>query len=144
MLKKEFWKKKTLEEMNEEEWEALCDNCAKCCLIKLQDEDDDQIYYTNVVCDLLDKKTCKCTKYKARCKLVPTCLKLDKDNIHLIEWMPKTCAYRLIRDGQDLPDWHPLVGKDKVTNYKIGEKSVFEKDIDEEDIEDYLVDWDDV
>ena len=58
--------------------------------------------------------------------------------------MPKTCAYRLIRDGQDLPDWHPLVGKDKVTDYKIGNRCVLEKEINEEDIEDYLVDWDDV
>ena len=48
MLKKEFWKKKKLNELSKEEWEALCDRCGKCCVIKLEDIDTSKIYYTNV------------------------------------------------------------------------------------------------
>ena len=40
----EFWKKKKLEQMNEQEWELLCDGCGKCCLNKL--ESGGKIYFT--------------------------------------------------------------------------------------------------
>lgn len=23
-------------------------------------------------------------------------------------WLPETCAYRLVFEGKDLPEWHPL------------------------------------
>ena len=50
---------KKLENMTEEEWEAVCNRCGKCCLIKLQDEDTSEIYYTNVVCKYFDFDTCE-------------------------------------------------------------------------------------
>lgn len=93
-MQERFWENKKLEDFTEDEWEAVCMNCGKCCLIKLQDEDTEEIYYTTVTCRYFDKQSCKCTEYANRCALVPACIKLTKDNIGGIPWMPKTCAYR--------------------------------------------------
>ena len=88
--------------MTEAEWEALCDGCAQCCLVKLEDEDSGVIYETDVACKLLDLKTCRCTEYEARSRLVPNCVTLHPGNLGSLPWMPPTCAYRLLHQGEDL------------------------------------------
>lgn len=108
-----FWQQKTLSEMSNEEWESLCDGCGQCCLHKLQDEDTDEIYFTNVACNLLDIKTCQCRHYARRFDYEEDCIKLTRENLSTFAWLPPTCAYRLIRDGKPLPDWHPLVAGSK-------------------------------
>ena len=35
MLAPDFYKTKSLSEMNMEEWEALCDGCGNCCYQKI-------------------------------------------------------------------------------------------------------------
>lgn len=141
-----FWNEKSLAEMSREEWESLCDHCGKCCLTKLEDEDDEgSIYYTNIVCDLFNKKDGSCTDYWNRETLVPTCLRLTQDNLAQIEWMPPSCAYRRIMEGRGLAKWHHLVSGDKKTIHETGHsvlgRVVFEKDVDEDALEEYIVTW---
>lgn len=97
-----FWDEKTLEEMTPVEWEALCDGCGRCCLMKLEDEDSGDIYVSDVRCQLLDGESCKCSDYPNRLKVVPDCIKLTPENVRTIEWIPKTCAYRRIAEGKGL------------------------------------------
>ena len=145
MGKEPFWKRKTLHEMNRKEWESLCDGCAKCCLVKLEDEDTLEISYTSVGCKLLDCTTCQCTDYKNRQKHVPDCVKLTPDLIDELHWMPPSCAYRLLSEGKDLPDWHPLVSGETKSVVRAGmsirDRFVSEEEIDMDDICDYIVDW---
>jgi len=124
---------KKLSDYTPAEWEAVCNQCGKCCLIKLQDEDTDDIYYTDVVCRYMDIQTCKCTKYQERCALVPTCLKLTPENIDKIEWMPPSCAYRALVDGHSKPTRIPVSGR-----------CISELEVSEDELEDHIIDWPDL
>jgi uncharacterized protein len=139
-----FWKRKKLDEMTREEWESLCDGCARCCLYKLQDEETGEIYYTNVVCRLLDTFRCRCTAYSERATLMPTCLVLTPEMVKQLKWMPKTCAYRLLAEGKDLEWWHPLVSGNPNTVHAAGisvrYRTQAEKDVDMDNLEDYIED----
>ena len=109
----EFWRTKTLEEMNSAEWEALCDGCGKCCLLKLEDDETGRVWYTDVACRLFDDATCRCGNYALRRTLVSQCMVLTPEVVRETkDWMPRTCAYRLVADGYDLYSWHPLVSGD--------------------------------
>ena len=57
--------------MTSSEWESLCDKCGKCCVIKLEDFDTQDIHYTNVSCKLLCEKTALCKDYINRKSIVP-------------------------------------------------------------------------
>jgi uncharacterized cysteine cluster protein YcgN (CxxCxxCC family) len=111
-MKDEYWKRKSLAEMTTEEWEGLCDGCALCCMHKLEDEETGEVYYTDVACRLLDIESCRCCDYANREKEVAECFVLSPDKPEMFRWLPATCAYRLVADGQDLPEWHPLVTGD--------------------------------
>jgi len=104
-----FWEEKSLRAMTREEWESLCDGCGKCCLHKLEDEVTGEIFPTNVACRLLDRRQGRCRDYKNRKSLVPDCVQLTANKLDHLEWLPKTCAYRLVADGQPLPEWHHLL-----------------------------------
>ena len=107
-----FWRRKGLSDMSHEEWESLCDGCGKCCLHKLEDKDNGAVVYTNVACRLLDLGSCRCTGYDKRTRWVPECIELSRQRLEAFAWLPGTCAYRLLAEGKDLPDWHPLVSGD--------------------------------
>ncbi len=146
-LRPEFWRRHPLEDLTREEWEALCDGCGKCCLLKLEDEDTGQVHYTDVACRLLDLGTCRCGNYALRRQLVPGCVQLTPDTLEeALDWMPRTCAYRLVAEGRDLYDWHPLVSGDPEAVHAAGVsrlgRMVPEYEVDEDDLEDHLIDED--
>ena len=144
MAEKPFWQTVKLTDMTAAQWEAVCDGCAKCCLVKLQDEDSGEIVFTDIVCNLLDQQTCRCAHYAERTKLVPDCVKLTKDNLDKIDFMPPSCAYRLLHEGKDLPQWHPLVSgrADSVVEAGMSVKGrVMAEMAFDGDSEDRVVDW---
>lgn len=141
-----FWRAKTLQEMTVSEWESLCDGCGRCCLLKLQDEETDRIYYTDVSCRLLDCDSCRCTDYSDRAAQVPDCVQLSPKTVQDIGWLPPTCAYRLVRDGEDLFWWHPLVSGRPETVHEAGVSvrgRVFgsEGQVPEDELEGRIVNW---
>lgn len=115
-----FWKTKTLAEMNDREWESLCDGCGKCCLVKLEDERTGEIAYTDVACGLLDTHRCRCRDYRNRTRRVADCLKLSPSGASEFRWLPSTCAYRLVAESKNLPWWHPLICGDSETVHRVG------------------------
>ena len=111
----DFWRDKTLSQMSDSEWESLCDGCARCCMIKLEDEDTAEVHYTAIVCDLLDQQACRCTQYPKRHALIPDCVQLTPARATEFSWLPTTCAYRTLAEGRELAWWHPLVSGDRAT-----------------------------
>lgn len=140
-----FWKTTSLEDMSPEQWESLCDGCGKCCLLKLEDEDSGEVAYTRLHCRLLDASTCRCSDYENRKAKVPDCVRLAPDNVGALKWMPRTCAYRVLAEGGDLPDWHHLVCGDRNAVHRLGHsilgKTLSEDAVLEEDQIDWIIDW---
>jgi uncharacterized cysteine cluster protein YcgN (CxxCxxCC family) len=139
-----FWRTKPLHSLSHEEWESLCDGCAKCCLQKLEDEETREIYFTNVVCDLLDLENCRCSHYQQRSTLVPNCITLQPADLKDPYWLPPSCAYRLIAEGKDLPDWHPLRYDGEKRPMRLGGHSIQGKVVRESEADDWehhLIDW---
>ncbi|MCA0423477.1 MAG: YcgN family cysteine cluster protein [Proteobacteria bacterium] len=108
-MTKPFWRAKSLAEMSASEWESLCDGCGRCCLVKLEDEDTGEIYATDIACRLFDEGTCRCRDYENRSQIVTDCVRLTPEVVPTLNWLPVTCAYRLVHEKKDLPWWHPLV-----------------------------------
>lgn len=145
MIRDRFWEGRRLQDLNAEEWEALCDGCGKCCLHKLEDEETGRIYRTNVACRLLDRTTARCSDYRNRKRHVPDCIQLKPGLVGRLDWLPTTCAYRRVDNGEPLPDWHWLVCGDRDAVHKAG-ASVIGWTISETsvgtDLEDYILDED--
>ena len=142
----EFWKKKSLDEMTPAEWELLCDGCGKCCLNKI--EIKGKIHFTNARCRFLDPQTCLCRIYENRFDAVDDCRSITLEAVReKPRWLPKTCAYWLLDNGYDLPDWHPLITGRADSVHEAGVSLKNRDLISESEVKNYenhLVDWQDL
>ena len=140
-----FWTKKTLDELTETEWESLCDHCGKCCLIKLQDEQTGKVAYTSVVCKCYNLGNSSCNDYSEREEIVTDCISLNSKNIKTFDWLPSSCAYKLVANGEPLPDWHHLVSGNKNLVHELGvsikDKVISESSVNALDIPMTIVKW---
>ena len=141
-----FWETKKLSEMTDEEWEALCDGCGKCCLEKYVFEEGKTLVFTCIACRLLDRNSCRCRHYKDRHRYVPECFPLRFEKIKEYFWLPKTCAYRLIDEGKPLPEWHPLISGSPASVQAAGMSAAGRcvPPQPESEFQKYIVKWDDL
>jgi uncharacterized cysteine cluster protein YcgN (CxxCxxCC family) len=144
--KSKFWREKSLFEMSVDEWESVCDGCGKCCLQQLEDESSGELVFTDLACDLLDTKACRCTDYENRRIRVPDCMTLNKSNVaECAAFAPPSCAYRLLLQGEDLPSWHHLQSGHRNSIHAAGrsvaEKVINKSQVADEELEDHIVDW---
>lgn len=141
----EFWQSKSLAEMTSEEWESLCDGCAKCCLQKLEDEETGEVFYTKVVCRFLDEQRCQCQHYLERNERVPNCVWLRPEDVDKFHWLPSTCSYRLIAEGKPLPEWHHLISGNKNTVHQAGisvkGRVLSEEFVHPDGLEEHIIRW---
>ena len=141
----EWWQRGPLDRFSSEEWEALCDGCGKCCLHKLEDEDDGTVYFTDIACELLDSATCRCRDYDHRHQRMADCVALAPERLAELYWLPPTCAYRLLAQGQPLPPWHPLRCGDPDRLHREGRsvagRVVYPDQVDDEAWQNHIIDW---
>ena len=116
----DWWNRLSLAELDPEQWEALCDGCAKCCLHKLEDEDSGEIFYTRVRCRYLQEESCRCSDYPRRSVMVPECIRLEPGMVADLERLPATFAYRQRARVEPLPDCHYLVSGSRTTVHEVG------------------------
>ncbi len=139
----DFWKHSPLDSLSREQWESLCDSCGKCCLHRLEDEDTREIVFTNVACRFLDQERCRCSDYANRSVIVPDCVTITPEVLKDPYWLPSTCAYRLLAEGKDLPEWHPLVSGEPESVARSGNsvcgRVICETEAD--DLEHHLIHW---
>lgn len=145
MVDRPFWQRLTLAEMSDAQWESLCDGCARCCLIKLEDEDSGEVAYTGVACHLLDLDACRCTRYPERHRLVPDCVRIGPEEAGAFAWLPTTCAYRILAEGGDLPPWHPLVSGDPESVHRAGisirGRALSEAHVHPDGLDEHVIRW---
>lgn len=143
-LRSKFWTL-PLAALNPFEWDALCDGCGRCCLHKLQDEETDELYYTDVACKLLNLKTCSCKHYDDRIKYVPDCMSIREEGDAVYALLPSSCAYRLRYENKPLPLWHPLLtgNTDAMHDLEMSVrgKAISENALKGQDLQERIIHW---
>lgn len=140
-----FWETTPLAELSQAQWESLCDGCGKCCLNKMETDEPHVYAYTRVACRLLDGHSCRCSNYANRFKYVRDCQQLRPDNIAQFTWLPNTCAYRLLAQGEALPAWHHLVCGDKnrvhEADMSVRGAVISEEFVHEDSWDEHIIQW---
>ena len=77
---------------------------------------------------------------------MPSCVKLTKENLKDIFFMPQSCSYRRLYEGRGLASWHPLLnGGSKDMMHQLGisvrDKTVKDCDVDLDDFDLYVAEW---
>ncbi|HEX5678075.1 MAG TPA: YcgN family cysteine cluster protein [Alcanivorax sp.] len=143
-MRERFWEL-PLEQLDAREWEALCDGCGRCCLVKLEDEDSGEVAFTDVACGYLDTEQCRCGVYPERHRYVPDCVEVTAEVARHFDWLPATCAYRLRARGRSLQAWHPLLSgrpeSVREAGVSVAGRVVSETTVDEADLEAHIVHW---
>ncbi len=111
---------KTLSDMTDEEWESLCDGCGLCCQHRANHPVSGEEVRSNVACRCLDLEALRCTDYAMRTVAVPFCVQLTPENIHSLSWLPDSCAYKRVAQGEGLPEWHHLICGDREEVHRRG------------------------
>lgn len=148
-LRPQFWEQYALTELSPAEWEALCDGCGACCLIKYEDEYTHEVAYTDVACQLLDCTTGFCSNYAERKTFVPDCITLSVEKLAKMPWLPATCAYKRLFLGQNLPKWHPLITQNPLKSRQkmrqkhisVAGRCISETQVDELETEERIITW---
>lgn len=142
-MRERFWERFDLEELTAAEWEALCDGCGQCCLLKFQDEESGDLAVLGVACELLDIQSCRCSDYANRQAQVPDCVRLTPARIDEFRWLPKSCAYRRIAEGRRLAGWHPLISGDPERVHRKGISvrsfAISQRDVAEDELEAHII-----
>ncbi|HSP57660.1 MAG TPA: YcgN family cysteine cluster protein [Halomonas sp.] len=142
-MRDRFWERFDLDELTEQEWEALCDGCGQCCLLKFQDEQSGDLAVLNVACELLDIGSCRCGDYANRFDKVPDCTQLSPRRIEEFRWLPNSCAYRRSAEGRKLAGWHPLIAGSPERMHRKGISvrsfAVSQREVPEEQLEDHII-----
>jgi uncharacterized cysteine cluster protein YcgN (CxxCxxCC family) len=81
-----------MEEISQEQWEAICRRCGKCCYEKV-DLGAGVVRYTDQPCEHLDTATNLCKVYSNRHELEPDCIMLTEHLVRTLPWLPEDCAY---------------------------------------------------
>lgn len=140
-----FWQTTPLAEMTREQWESLCDGCGQCCLHKLEDEESEEVFYTDIACEFLNLKTCQCSDYVNRKNIEPNCMVLTPELVSRCDWLPASCAYRLLEEGKPLEQWHPLLSGKSTSVHESGVSiagvALSAKYIHPDDYEERIIHW---
>ncbi|MFV2061414.1 MAG: YcgN family cysteine cluster protein [Gammaproteobacteria bacterium] len=144
-MKPNFWENKSLDDLSEQEWESLCDGCGRCCLIKLEDDETEELFYTDIACRLLDTRQCRCIDYAHRVQKAPGCVVLRPYNKELYDQLPTSCAYRRLSQGLALEVWHPLLSHSTDTihssNISVRDKVISEDNVHEDEWQDHIIEF---
>ncbi|NOQ51591.1 MAG: hypothetical protein GQ578_05175 [Desulfuromonadaceae bacterium] len=89
-----------LDELDAEQWEAICQCCGACCFEKKIDSRG-VVRTLAAPCRFLDIHTRNCRIYHQRLQAEEDCIKLTPEILPTLAWLPKNCAYRKLLGDDD-------------------------------------------